>query len=389
MSVARIVVSVLVFTAILGLGHFYIWHRTARAPEVSLSLRRWAALLLSALALSLPTVFVLARKLPPEQMRPLAFLAFLWLGMGSTYLSLFALGDLLRGVVRVAGRFVSSVPVDEERRLFFKRALAGGTVLAGSGMTAVSVQEALGQVTVKRVEVTLSRLRPEFDGFTIAQISDIHIGPTLGRSFLSGIVERVNALRPNLIAITGDLVDGSVAHLGQHVEPLRELRATDGTFFVTGNHEYYSGVDEWVSELDRLGIPTLRNRRVVMRRGAAEFDLAGVTDHKADGFNDAPDYEAALGDRDPSRELILLAHQPAAALPSNRYGVGLQLSGHTHGGQFWPWTWVIYLIQPVVRGLGRVGKTQVYVNTGTGYWGPPLRWNTPPEITEIVLRAPA
>jgi uncharacterized protein len=388
-TLVRMVVSLVVFSTLLGLGHYYLWYRLFRAPELPKAYRRWGAVLLGALAVALPLTFVVTRIFPPEQTGIFSFAAFLWMGVASTLACALVLVDFIRGLSHVWNRLRSAEAADQDRRLFFKRLVAGGVAVMGSGVAAVSVREALSEVQVKRVEVTLQRLAAEFDGFRIVQISDVHIGPTLGREFLTGVVDRINELKPNLVAITGDLVDGSVAHLAQHTEPLGTLRSSDGVYFVTGNHEYYSGADDWIRELDRLGIPTLRNRRVSLQRGSAYLDLAGVTDHRADSFGDAPDYELALGGREEGREVILLAHQPAAATRAAEFGVGLQLSGHTHGGQFWPWTWVIYLIQPVVRGLGRIGKTQVYVNTGTGYWGPPLRFRTPPEITEITLRVPA
>jgi uncharacterized protein len=386
----RLLLMLAIFTGVLALGHYYLWKRLLRDPAWPRLPRRLTLGVGGALVLSLPLTLFLARTLPRDQVAFFAFPMFLWLGVASTLFSLLLIVDIARGLVRLRSRlFRPRAEVDEQKRLFFSRALAGGVLGSGALVTAFSVHEALAELVVKRVEVTLKRLPPEFDGFRIAQVSDIHIGPTLGRPFLAGIVERVNALGANLVAITGDLVDGSVEHLSRHTAPLGELKASDGVFFVTGNHEYYSGADEWIRELERLNIPTLRNRRVSLQRGDSYLDIAGVTDHRADSFGDAPDYEAALGARDYSREVVLLAHQPVQVYEAQKYGVGLQLSGHTHGGQFWPWTWIILLVQPISRGLARVGGTQVYVNTGTGYWGPPLRSGTPPEITEIVLRCPA
>jgi len=379
-----------IFTVVIAGGHFYLWKRLLRDPAWPVLPRRLALPLGAAIVLSLPLTFYVARALPREQAFLLAFPSFLWLGIASTLFSILLLVDVARGLSVLFRKILRrESPVDEQKRLFLRRAVAGGVLGSGALVSAWSVHEALAELVVKRVEITLKKLPPDFDGFRIAQVSDIHIGPTLGRDFLTGIVERVNGLRVNMVAITGDLVDGSVEHLRKHTEPLAELRASDGVFFVTGNHEYYSGADDWVTELERLNIPTLRNRRVTLRRGDAALDIAGVTDHRADSFGDGPNYEAALGGRDPSRELVLLAHQPVQVFEAKKYGVGLQLSGHTHGGQFWPWTWIILLVQPISRGLARFGETQVYVNTGTGYWGPPLRSGTPPEITEIVLRAPA
>jgi len=202
------------------------------------------------------------------------------------------------------------------------------------------------------------------------------------------MVRATNSLHADLVAITGDLVDGSVANLQRHTEPLGELETNHGTYFVTGNHEYYSGADEWVDEMRRLGIPTLRNGSIRLQKGDSSFLLAGVTDYSAEQFGDAPDLGHALRDRKPGEEVVLLAHQPREIREAQKHDVGLQLSGHTHGGQFWPWNWVVHLVQPVVAGLARFGRTQIYVNTGTGYWGPPMRLGTESEISLIVLRSP-
>ncbi|HSO00071.1 MAG TPA: metallophosphoesterase, partial [Candidatus Nanopelagicales bacterium] len=223
----------------------------------------------------------------------------------------------------------------------------------------------------------------------IVQLTDVHIGPTIGREWLEGIVARVNELEPDLVAITGDLVDGRVADLREHTAPLAKLRAKHGVYFVTGNHEYYSGADEWIEELSRLGVRVLRNERVTIGEGADSFDLAGVDDWKAGGFGGGhgPDLKRALAGRDPGREVVLLAHQPKQVVQAAEMGVGLQLSGHTHGGQIFPWGYFVRLDQPHVQGLGQHGETQIYVSRGTGYWGPPMRVGAPPEITLVELEA--
>jgi uncharacterized protein len=221
------------------------------------------------------------------------------------------------------------------------------------------------------------------------QLSDVHIGPTIDGAWLRGIVDRVNALEPDMVAITGDLVDGSVAELAAHVAPLADLRAKHGVYFVTGNHEYYSGVDAWIEELERLGVRVLRNERVEIGDGDAVFDLAGIDDHRAKDFGrgHGADLEKATAGRDESRELVLLAHQPKQVVEAAKKGVGLQLSGHTHGGQIFPWGIFVWLDQRFVAGLDRLGDTQVYTSRGTGYWGPPMRVGAPAEITELCLYA--
>jgi predicted MPP superfamily phosphohydrolase len=250
------------------------------------------------------------------------------------------------------------------------------------------VREGFYRFYEKSVEVPLARLSTRFDGLKIVQLSDVHIGPTLGASFMRAVVEQTNALGPDIVAITGDLVDGSVENLGEAVSELRHLRATHGVYFVTGNHEYYSGADPWCRFLEGLGIVVLRNERVSIGEGDEGFDLVGIDDFQAGRFEGhGPDLPRALAGRDASRELILLAHQPKAVHEAQEPGVGLQLSGHTHGGQIWPFNWLVKLAQPAVQGLSWFEKTALYVSSGTGYWGPPMRLGTKAEVTEIVLRS--
>jgi hypothetical protein len=252
------------------------------------------------------------------------------------------------------------------------------------------LRAARGPVAVRRVEVALARLPRVHDGLRIVQVSDIHVGSTIGGAFVADVVRRANALGPDLVAITGDVVDGTVAELAEAVAPLGELRARHGVYFVTGNHEYFSGAEAWMTELGRLGIRVLRNERVSIGTGGVDgFDLAGVDDRSAERYGGLPHDEAlarALGGRDPAREVVLLAHQPASFAGAARHGVGLQLSGHTHGGQIWPFGFIVRLSQPFLAGLHRQGASQIYVSRGTGYWGPPMRLGAPAEITELILR---
>ncbi|MDB4929096.1 MAG: putative phosphoesterase, partial [Myxococcaceae bacterium] len=276
---------------------------------------------------------------------------------------------------------------DPSRRLWFARAVATVSGLGGLAASALAVRTALAALTVRTVRVPLARLPPSMSGFTLVQLTDIHVGPMIDRRFIVELVARVNALSPDAVVITGDLVDGSVAALGEHVAPLAGLRAPHGVFFVTGNHEYYSGVDAWLAELTRLGMRVLRNERVSLGDAAASFDLAGVDDWSAARHGDGhgADLAKALRGRDAGREVVLLAHQPKAVAGAAAAGVGLVLSGHTHGGQLWPFSYVVALDQPIVAGLHRVRDTWAYVSEGTGYWGPPMRLGTRGEITRVVL----
>lgn len=238
------------------------------------------------------------------------------------------------------------------------------------------------------VDVPLRNLPPALHGFRIAQISDLHVGPTIKRAFVERIVARVNALDADLVAITGDLVDGSVADLALHTAPLAHLAARHGVFFVTGNHEYYSGEAAWTAELERIGLTVLKNRHVVLEHDGASLVLAGVTDYTAHHFDAAQrsDPAGALAGANPDvRPRVLLAHQPSSAPAAAAAGYDLQLSGHTHGGQFWPWNLFVGRFQLFTSGMNRLEQLLVYVSRGTGYWGPPNRFIVPAEITRLRL----
>jgi predicted MPP superfamily phosphohydrolase len=227
---------------------------------------------------------------------------------------------------------------------------------------------------VRRVTVPLPGLPVE--KYTIVQLTDVHIGPIIGREFAEQMVRRVNAVKPDAIVITGDLVDGRLAELRPHIEPLRQLRARDGVYAVTGNHEYYWNADAWLEHIRSLGIQVLRNEHVTL---AGSIVLAGVDDE-----TQTEDVPRAVADRPPSLPMVLLAHHPRTiARAMNK--VDLQLSGHTHGGQLLPLGWLARLFDPKVAGLARFGATWLYVSQGTGFWGAPLRVGTTCEISAITL----
>lgn len=241
---------------------------------------------------------------------------------------------------------------------------------------------------VVKVDVPIRDLPPALHGFSIAQISDIHVGPTIKGRYLQAIVDKVNALGADMVAVTGDLVDGSVRELATQVAPLAGLSSRHGTFFVTGNHEYYSGAHSWIDELRRLRLTVLMNEHVVLTHGSASVVLAGVADYSAHHFDPKhrSDPQAALAGAPPDAGIkLLLAHQPRTAPAAAQAGFDLQLSGHTHGGQFLPWTWFVRLQQPFTAGLHRLQGLWVYVSRGTGYWGPPKRFGAPSEITHLRL----
>ncbi|MBS0336444.1 MAG: metallophosphoesterase [Proteobacteria bacterium] len=243
---------------------------------------------------------------------------------------------------------------------------------------------------VKAVDISIPGLPPALHGFTIAQITDIHIGPTIKRPYVEAIVDAVNALGADMIAVTGDLVDGSVLQLSGHAEPLARLAARHGTYFVTGNHEYYSGAEAWIAELRRLGLRVLMNEHVVLEHEGESLVVAGVTDFNAHNYDEAHRSDPAAAMAGAPRHAavrMLLAHQPRSAFAAEPAGFHLQLSGHTHGGQFWPWNYMVRLQQPFTAGLRRLGALWVYTSRGTGYWGPPKRLWAPSEITHLRLVA--
>jgi hypothetical protein len=257
-----------------------------------------------------------------------------------------------------------------------------------AALTLLGFFNARRRAVVRSVDVTIAGLPAALHGFTIAQISDIHVGPTIRRAYVDAIVDAVNNLDADMIAVTGDLVDGSVAQLAQHTQPLSRLSARHGSFFVTGNHEYYSGVGGWIVELERLGLRVLMNEHVVLEHKGEAVVVAGVTDyggHHYDASHRSDPAVAMSGAPKKAGVRLLLAHQPRSAFAAEPAGFDLQLSGHTHGGQFWPWNFFVKMQQPFTAGLRRLGKLWVYTSRGTGYWGPPKRIGAPSEITHLRL----
>ncbi|MEW1900372.1 MULTISPECIES: metallophosphoesterase [unclassified Streptomyces] len=273
-------------------------------------------------------------------------------------------------------------PADPSRRLFVSRVVGGTAAAVALGTVGYGTYGVLRGPRVKRVTVPLAKIPRAAHGYRIAVVSDIHLGPILGRAHTQRIVDTINSTQPDLIAVVGDLVDGTVENLGPAAEPLARLRARHGSFFVTGNHEYFSGADAWVDHVRELGLRPLRNERLEI---AAGFDLAGVDDVAGESEGRGPDFVRALGDRDRARAAVLLAHQPIVVHDAVRHGVDLQLSGHTHGGQLWPGNLLADLANPTVAGLERYGDTQLYVSRGAGAWGPPVRVGAPSDITVVEL----
>jgi predicted MPP superfamily phosphohydrolase len=335
--------------------------------------------LIVALAVLVPITFVAQQAAPRWISGPLGWVVFTWLGFALYLLVFAALSDAGVGVAALA----RALPQDPDRRLVLSRAISA-TIAGAAGLVGLGGIANASGFDIRRVRVPLARLPKAASGYSIVQLTDVHVGPTIGREFIERVVAETNALAPDMIVITGDLVDGTVDHLREHVAPLRGLKARDGVFFVTGNHEYYSGADAWIAHVESLGIRVLRNERVPI--GDA-FDLAGVDDASAHGMlpGHGADVPRALAGRDPSRAVVLLAHQPKTFKDALRADVDLQISGHIHGGQVVPFNWLVRLDTPYVKGLYTVGKSAIYVSTGTGYWGPPMRVGSRAEITRIEL----
>ncbi|HWV38710.1 MAG TPA: metallophosphoesterase [Vulgatibacter sp.] len=384
----------LIASLVVFAGHFYIWNRLVRAPGWPLGWTIAGTVAVVCLALLLPVSMMLIRSLPRGWAGPLGWVAFTWMGMGFLLtVSIFAV-DVMKWLGVGAASLWAWIappaggPTDPVRRELLAKGAAGAAAVLATGTGIVALRGGLGEVDVKEVPVKLERLPRELSGYTLVQLTDVHIGPLIGRRFVDQVVDKVNALKPDAVVITGDLVDGSVAELARHAVPLARIASRHGVYFVTGNHEYYSGVEQWMTHLERLGVRVLRNERVSLGDAGASFDLAGIDDEWAAryGRGHGPDLAKALAGRDAERELVLLAHQPKSVIGTAGAGVGLQISGHTHGGQIWPFTGLVHLAQPYVAGLHRHGEdTQIYVSRGTGFWGPPMRLGAPAEVTKIVL----
>jgi predicted MPP superfamily phosphohydrolase len=407
--IALIGFGVVVLLAMVLL-HGYLWWRLVRGTTQPGRTRRLLTLLTVVLAL-LPTLAVLLRsRVPRAVATPLDGVGYSWLGL-VFYLFLATLvAEPIRLVVpsgprrgprsrdeaaspdtgMAAGR--GAICADRDligRRLFLSRTLAVGAAAVAVGTAGTGVVLANSAPVVRRVAIHLPRLDPALAGLRIVTFSDGHLSATYGGRRFERVVETVNAQRPDVVAIVGDLVDGEVDELREDVAPLADLVSEQGVFFVTGNHEYYVDTAAWLRHLPTLGVDVLRNERVPIRRGSASVDLAGIDDRTAAGSGvpgHGADLDAALDGRDDDVPVVLLAHQPVQVAQARRAGVDLQLSGHTHGGQLWPFDYAVLLDQPVVEGWSTHGGTQLYVTSGAGYWGPPMRVGARPEVTVIELQ---
>ena len=377
------VAAIVLVLAILSWGHAWVGARTLGTLDLSPPLlwAGWAAVIGSAVAVPLGLLSRFFTRGRTSEV--LGWIGMVALGVFSLVFTSVVARDLGWFIARLLGL----LPADMATRAH----LLGQTSAAVLAMSLVAaifgLYSARRVASVKEVEVPLADLPDALDGFTIVQLSDVHVGPTIRRGTVEGIVDAVNALGADMVAITGDLVDGSVPDLSHHTAPLGRLEARHGTFFVTGNHEYYAGAESWVAELRRLGLRVLLNEHVVLDHEGHPVVIAGVTDYWAGRMLPAhkSDPVGALAGAPDSRVKVLLAHQPKSAHAAVDAGYHLQLSGHTHGGQMIPWNLFVPLQQPFVAGLHRLRDLWVYTSRGTGYWGPPLRVGAPSEITRLRL----
>ena len=388
----------LFFLTVWGGGHAYIAHRLIR-PLPSGS--RWRPVGWSWLAASLliaPLVIV-GRWLSLDQalFDILAWIAYVDMGFFLVLVPLLVVRDtgwiLFRSLRtlhhKLAGRQPAITPASTARRQFLANTMNAGMLGLTASMTVAGYFEARRLARVKEISIPIRDLPRDLQDFHIVQLSDIHIGPTIKGDYLLGIVERCNALHPDMVAITGDLIDGLTNQLQEDVTPLAQLRSRHGSYFVTGNHEYYWDANTWTALLETLGVKVLLNENQVIRHGNARLMVAGVTDYAGDKYvaDHLSDPQQARRHAPRTDAAILLAHQPRSAFAGEAAGYDLQLSGHVHGGQFLPWNLFIKLVQPFSNGLHRLNNRMwLYVSAGTGYWGPPQRLGVAPEITSIRLR---
>jgi len=365
---------VLVFTSLLlGIGS-YIGFRLATGPV------EWAGIIMiGALLLLFPLVHWKSRTkgaLEPSRLRTLLqVLGFVSMGLMSWLLVVAVTRDLVLLLLWTAQLTEKAATVSAQTKGL-------PALVVAFFLTLLGAFRALRGPRVKRVAVSIPGLPQSLRGLKIAQISDLHIGPTIRRSYVTHVVEMVASLAPDLTVLTGDIVDGGVKELEAHSEPLSKLGPKGSVFFSPGNHDYYSGFYEWQPALEQLGMKVLLNRGELVKFGTGSVWVAGVTDPVA---SQKPDAIAASLGGEKADFRLLLSHRPELAEAAEKAGFHLQLSGHTHGGQFFPWTYVAKRFHEFYLGLMKQGTMWVYVSPGTGSWGPPIRLGTTPEVTLVTL----
>ncbi|NEN78257.1 metallophosphoesterase [Nocardioides zeae] len=376
--------GLLVFLALLVGWVVWLVRRLAVAPRwgevLPASAARWvrrgAAAFVVLGTVLLVVAEVLQRLVDPAPWRPLLWLGLTWVSV-VWYLTLgLVLVALVCGVLRLVRR--------PTWRDAVARVGAVGALVAALGVTGYGLGEA-ADVRTSEVEVTVDDLDPGLDGLRVALVTDLHVGPVRDADFVASVVDGVQAADPDLVVLGGDYSDGPERHVGAYLDPLGELDAPYGVVAVTGNHEFINGdADEVMARLDGLGITALRNENVVVERDGARLVVAGVHDAVGEG-EDAPDPDAALAGTSPDDAILYVAHEPAQVEVGR--GIDVQMSGHTHGGQLWPFGYLVRLDQPTLAGVDEVEGVQVVTSRGAGAWGPPVRVAAPPEVVVVTLRA--
>jgi predicted MPP superfamily phosphohydrolase len=390
----------LVAFIVLSLGYGYVGWRLIPSSALNSPWNTIAWIVLIVFLIIPPLSLLLEiNRIESAWLDLLSWIAYLSLGFFSLLLTFLVVRDLawllalgaqkLIAIVRGAANadVTTAAPMNLERRQFLAESVNLGILAAAGAVTGYGFYEARRRPATVELSIPIPNLPGDLEGFRIVQITDIHAGLTVKRNFVETVVEQANGLAPDILAFTGDLADGSVPHLRDDVSPLADLTARFGRYFITGNHEYYSGAEPWVEEVRRLGFTVLLNEHCVVQHGAGRILLAGVTDYSAGQFipAHASSPKTALSGAPPSDVRILLAHQPRSLYDAASLGFDLQISGHTHGGQFFPWNLLAAIGQPYIAGLHKHGSTWVYVSRGTGYWGPPIRLAARSEITVFTL----
>ncbi|MFE6024168.1 metallophosphoesterase [Streptomyces niveus] len=413
-----VVLVALVAIALVAGAHYYIWRRLVRDTTTAGGTARRAgtAVIILLPVLTFAGVGVGRADTPFALKQILGWPAYMWLATLLYLLLALLVGEAVRPLLRrvlerraatAGGTATEPAPVEEpatvgapaapaapadvppaaptapdpSRRIFVSRVVGGAAAAAALATVGYGTANVLSGPGVKRVTVPLAKLPRAAHGYRIAVVSDIHLGPLLGKAHAQRVVDTINSTNPDLIAVVGDLVDGTVADLGPAAEPLAGLKARHGSYFVTGNHEYFGDAGEWVDHVRELGLHPLENARVEIDG----FDLVGVNDIAGEEEGEGPDFAKALGGRDTARASVLMAHQPVVIHDAVKHGIDLQLSGHTHGGQMWPVNYIAQASNPTLAGLEQYGDTALYVTRGAGAWGPPVRVGAPSDITVVQL----
>ena len=384
----------IVFITLLGIMHGYVGWKIFSGLNLNSSFAIIGIILLAILTL-LPVLPILFRYNGYESslLDKLSLIGYTSLGFFTLSFVAFLSKDLLFKVWGFISSFFSAdvkqqITLDVDKREFLEKSLSIGILSLIGPTTAYGFYSARKGPTIINQDIYLKNLPDSFENFTIAQISDLHVGPTIKKPYVEKVVNQISTINPDLIAITGDMVDGSIDYLRRDLEPLSQVVAKYGTYFVTGNHEYYSGAERWLDETDRMGFTNLVNDNKLITIKDQNIALAGVNDYRAHQIipSHRSNPQAALKGINSKKVKILLAHQPSSIFQANEAGFDLQISGHTHGGQFWPFTYPTKQANPYLSGLHNHNGTQIYVNSGTGYWGPPLRLGVTAEITLFKLK---